>query len=291
MSPYSTITIIYNPNSTGPSKRLAEATRLELREALPDQQVFLVATEYAGHAEQLAFELALASKKPLIISSSGDGGYNEVVNGIMRAQAKGANATSGLLPGGNANDHYHSVHTGKFVDSVQHGTEQAIDVLKLSSADTVRYAHSYIGLGLTANIGHKLTEANLNRVNEAWIVLTSLLQFRTTTVTVGQKTARFHSLIFTNIGRMAKIFTIAGDTSITDGKFEMHFLPLQRKLTLAFSLLKASARGLYDTRQADNFTLTTNKPTKVQLDGEVMTIKKGARIDISMEHQVLRCII
>lgn len=291
MSPYSTITIIYNPNSTGPSQRLAEQTRLALREALPDQQIFLVPTEHAGHGEQLAYQLALASKRPLIISSSGDGGYNELVNGILQAQAKGAKATSGLLPGGNANDHHHSLHTDDFVQSIVHGKEQVIDVLKLTSDDTERYAHSYIGLGLTAKVGHKLTEANLNRVNEAWIVLTSLLNFKPTSVVINKKTIAFHSLVFTNIGRMAKVFTVASDTRTDDGKFEVHMLPKQRKLRFLFSLIKASTTGLYNVSQTNKFSLSTLKPTQVQLDGEIITIKKGARIDISMEHQVLHCIV
>lgn len=291
MSPYSTITIIYNPNSTGPSKKLAEQARDELHAALPDQQIHLVPTQHAGHAEQLAFEIALASKRPLIISSSGDGGYHEVINGIMQAQAKGATPTTGLLPGGNANDHYHSLHTDALVENIRSGTEQIIDVLKLSSGETERYAHSYIGLGLTASVGRKLTQANLNRVNEAWIVLSSLLNFHATSIEVQRKTIVFHSLLFTNIGRMAKVFTVASDTRVDDGVFEIHLLPKQRRAKFLFSLIKASTKGLYDVSQSKNFSMKTLRNTPVQLDGEVMTIQKGARIDISMEHQVLRCII
>lgn len=291
MSPYTTITIIYNPNSTGQSKHLAEQTREQLREAFSDQQIFLMPTEHAGHAEQLAFELALASKRPLIISSSGDGGYNEVVNGLMKAQAKGATPTAGLLPGGNANDHYHSMHVGELTESIRSSNEQVIDVLKLSTDNTERYAHSYIGLGLTATVGRKLTKANLNRVNEAWIVLSSLLNFHTTSVEIQRKTVAFHSLVFTNIGRMAKVFTVACDTRTDDGVFEVHLLPKQRRLKFLLSLIKASTRGLYNVSQARSFSLKTIRKTPVQLDGEVITIQKGARIDISIEHQVLRCII
>ena len=83
---YTTIAIIYNPKSTGQSEELAQEFAADIRQQLPNQKVELIATQHAGHAEELAYELASSSSNPLIISSSGDGGYNEVVNGAIKAQ-------------------------------------------------------------------------------------------------------------------------------------------------------------------------------------------------------------
>src|SRR4051812_41454633 len=90
MAKYSKICIIYNPNSTGRSQRKAKDLQRQLRERLPDIPAVCLATEYAGHARELAFDIAQSEKKPLIISASGDGGYNEVINGVMEADNRQA---------------------------------------------------------------------------------------------------------------------------------------------------------------------------------------------------------
>ena len=61
-SHYTSIAIIYNPISTGPSRTYALRLRRELRQALPHmkESINTVLTEYAGHAEVLAYQLAKA---------------------------------------------------------------------------------------------------------------------------------------------------------------------------------------------------------------------------------------
>ena len=60
---YSTIAIIYNPNSTGSSKDLADDFKTAIKKRLPKQKIELIATEYAGHAEELAYEISKKSKQ------------------------------------------------------------------------------------------------------------------------------------------------------------------------------------------------------------------------------------
>ena len=56
----------------------------ELERRMPTTPVRLSPTQHAGHARDLArWEAQTGS--PLIISVSGDGGYNEVVDGVMQA--------------------------------------------------------------------------------------------------------------------------------------------------------------------------------------------------------------
>jgi diacylglycerol kinase (ATP) len=112
---YPLIAVIYNPNSTGSSKELATEFSKRLKKRLPDQAIELIATEHAGHGEEIAYELAKKYKRPLIISSSGDGGYHEVINGLMKAQHEGAHPVAGLLPAGNANDHHRNVTRGELI--------------------------------------------------------------------------------------------------------------------------------------------------------------------------------
>ena len=173
MSAYTSIIIIYNPNSTGDGKHLAQELRDALLEKDSNLPVKLVPTKHAGHAEELAYETAMATENPLIISSSGDGGYHEVVNGIIRASKKGARATAGLLPAGNANDHYQHMHGHSIVKSIIEQKTHHVDVLTFkSSSDNKpikRYAHSYIGIGLTPNVGQELNKTDLNWFKEIFI--------------------------------------------------------------------------------------------------------------------------
>ena len=98
--PFSEITVIYNPNSTGSGEAMAKQFKKEYQRADKQVTVTLQKTKYAGHAEKLAYDIAKKQVRPMIISASGDGGYHEVVNGALRAQAEGAKPTTGLLPAG-----------------------------------------------------------------------------------------------------------------------------------------------------------------------------------------------
>lgn len=74
----------------------------QLREALcASYEVFFSFTEHTGHGKDLAKEAAL-SNSDYLISVSGDGTLNEVVNGIMLSENK--NVKLGLLPHGTGND-------------------------------------------------------------------------------------------------------------------------------------------------------------------------------------------
>jgi diacylglycerol kinase family enzyme len=80
MASFDRAVLIFNPNSTGNAQEKAQELRDELSVRLPELLVELVPTQHAGHARDLARDAA-ATGRPLIISVSGDGGYNEVVDG------------------------------------------------------------------------------------------------------------------------------------------------------------------------------------------------------------------
>jgi diacylglycerol kinase family enzyme len=78
------IVVIFNPHSTGDGPRLAEELYTDLTTRLPEVPVGLCPTERTGHARDIARETAQTGH-PLIVSVSGDGGYNGVVDGVMQA--------------------------------------------------------------------------------------------------------------------------------------------------------------------------------------------------------------
>lgn len=129
--------------------------RDDVAERLPATLVYLDSTdtEGAGHRRDLAREAAVTGR-PLIVSLSGDGGYNEVVDGVMQAGNPARYALRSPQP--NANAHHTAICDRPFVEAVVPGDGRRINLIRLTVGDgpavRVRYAHSYIGLiglGLT----------------------------------------------------------------------------------------------------------------------------------------------
>jgi diacylglycerol kinase (ATP) len=292
---YSSITIIYNPNSTGPGKKLATRLVTDLRAALPKQTIKLIATKAAGHAEKLSYDIAMTQKQPLIISVSGDGGYNEVINGAAQAYQEGGKPVTGLLPAGNANDHYESLHGNDFVQAITNGKQRKIDLLKLVAINDkktiTRYAHSYVGLGLSPKVGKQLTVAKLNRVNEVWIALYTWFKPHYITLKIDRTTGRYDSIIISNIDRMAKVLTLSQNSTVSDGKFEVSELKHRSRLTQILYLLRAVTVGLAHTLQTDTYHFETVKKTLAQLDGEVIILDAHMKVTVTAEQKLLNCIV
>lgn len=292
---FTSISIIYNPNSTGDGKAMAEKLKADLSKLLPKQKVELMPTKHAGHGEQLAYKLATATQRPLIISASGDGGYHEVVNGIMRAQQAGARAVAGLLPAGNANDHYQDSHVPDVAKAIATGQSKNIDLIQLAGTiggkEVIRYAHSYIGFGLTPQVGKELNKVHLNWFMEVWIVTKALLRLRPVRIIVNGEQHRYDSLVFSNIGKMSKYLKLSDQASNCDGKFEITVFKRHHKLKLILELFKASTQGISDAAQATDYQFKTQRALLVQVDGEISTIDGGSKVAISIQPKKLCCIV
>lgn len=292
---YTKISVIYNPNSTGASHELARQFKKDVVKHMPKQSIELIATDHAGHGEELAYEIASTQKRPLIISASGDGGYNEVVNGALRAQSEGAHPTTGLLPAGNANDHYHNLHGKDIVDAIADGDEKQIDVLRLTSHSkgqkVSRYAHSYIGLGVTPHVAQELNKTRLTVFNEIGIVAKALLGSGSVKLVIDGERHHYDSLIFSNIDKMSKVLKISQPSGVADGLFEVTIFRRRNKLQLIAMLLRASIIGVKEDMRAKKFVFKTVTSTSVQLDGEIIELDSDARSVVTIEKRLLRCIV
>ena len=291
---YTSITIIYNPISTGPGKRLAENLATRLKQTTYRAMPKIIATTHAGHAEELAYELAVASRRPLIIASSGDGGYHEVVNGVMAARAKGSEAVTGLLPAGNANDHHRNLHNQPIVQMIEGGEHHLVDLLHLKVTSAAgswqRYAHSYAGVGLTPQVGHELNQVQLNPLNEKWIALRSFWRLKPVRLIVGGQIDNYDSLIVSNVPQMSKVLGLSKDAKLNDGKFEITRVPHKSKLELLGHLFKAATAGLEGSEHADQFAFQAVEPMMIQLDGEVKSLAANSRVEISLQPRALECV-
>ena len=288
--------IIYNPQSTGNS----EANAVQLAEQLKAAQDFeadihIICSERDGGTEDVAYALAMSAPKALIISSSGDGGYNEVINGALRAKHEGADPICGLLPSGNANDHYRNLHSGPIVGQIIKGKHRSIDVLQITGTRDgkpwQRLAHSYIGVGLTPKVGRELNKVQLNRFREAWIVVRTLYKLRGSRLVVRGRERTYDSLIFSNVGKMSKILNLSDLSKLEDGKFEIIAFPSRTRLQLLWQLVRATTVGLHTERQARSYSFSTIAPTSIQLDGEVYQLDGHSQVKVSLLPRTLKCII
>jgi len=265
----------------------------QLRKILPDTSIKCVPTKYAGHAEKLACNLARIRSKPLIISSSGDGGYHEVINGVM--QIKDNSAICAVLPAGNANDHSRTLQEEPLYQAIKKGKTTRLDLLRItietSGKKQIRYAHSYAGLGLTPVVATELNRHTLNAFREASLVIKTFFKYRPFKIRRGGKVLKFDSLIFANINQMAKVLTLSEKNKPDDGFFEVISFLHGRKHILAKRLLRAATTGLKKPRREQKYSFEVLKKMPMQMDGEVTKLSANSKVEVASAKRILLTIV
>jgi diacylglycerol kinase (ATP) len=290
--PFDRVVVIFNPHSTGQAPELAQELTTALAERLPEMPVRLRPTEHAGHARDLAAHAA-ATGRPLIVSVSGDGGYNEVVDGVM--QAGNQDVVCAVMAAGNANDHRRTTGEQPLADAIVGGEIRRIDLLRLtvgSGPDAcTRYAHSYIGLGLTPIVAIDLEKGGKGSLKEIVSVVRTFAKFRPFTIDVQPGGRRsFDSLVFANIAEMAKYATLSENGRPDDGRFEVISLTHTAKWRILGVALKAATRGLGPQPTARHYRFTTLKPIPLQLDGELITADGATSVSVDIAEGALATI-
>ncbi len=284
MSPFDRIVIIFNPHSTGNAPQLAEELRDELARRLPTVPLDLLPTQHAGHARELARKAA-GTGRPLLVSVSGDGGYNEVVDGVMLAGND--QAVCAVLAAGNANDHRRVTRERPLADAIVAGDVRRIDLLRLTvgsgAAAQVRYAHSYIGVGLTPVVAVDLEEGGKGSWREIVTVVRSFSRFRPFPIRLEDgRRRRIDSLVFANIHEMAKYATLSEGSRPDDGRFEVITQQRTGKLRVLATALRAATRGLGPQPSVTHYAFTTLAPMPLQLDGELVELDAGTPVAVDI---------
>ena len=185
--------------------------------------------------------------RPLIIAVSGDGVYNEVVNGIM--DVDGSSAVSAVAAGGNANDHRRSTRRMPLVAAIVDGRARHLDLLRLTVRTNgvlwSRYAHSYVGLGLTPLMAIGLNKDMKGTVMELISVMRTFNRLEPVEIsTAAEERALFDSLVFANVARMAKYGRVSNSGRPDDGLFELVSCPHRGRWRIALMVLRAATVGL-----------------------------------------------
>ncbi len=293
MSPFDRIVIIFNPQSTGDAPQSAEELHAELVRRLPAVPVELCPTRYAGHARDLAREAA-GTGRPLLVSVSGDGGYNEVVNGVM--DAGNGEAVCAVRAAGNANDHRRTTRERPLADAIVAGDVRRIDLLRLTigtgPAAQTRYAHSYIGVGLTPVVAVDLEEGGKGSWREIVTVVRSFSRFRPFPIRLEDgRRRRIDSLVFANIDQMAKYATLSEDSRPDDGRFEVITQRQTGKLRVLATAIRAATRGLGPQPSATHYAFTALAPMPLQLDGELVELEADTPVAVDIAPRALATVV
>lgn len=274
------ITLIYNPRSKGPAAAKSAQLAAALRVRLPGVPVAVLASASPGHGRALSRDAA-AGGCPLVVSVSGDGGYNDVVNGVL--EAGNPRAVSAVHAAGNANDHRRCTRRRPMLEAIVAAEVRRIDLLKLTVAHGgsgwSRYAHSYIGFGLTPSMALGLQRGNRGRVGEFLAALRTYGRLKPFTVRHARGAqSRLDSLIFANIPQMAKYFTLSDSAFPDDGRFEVIALPHAARRRILWFALHATAPGLGRQPSVSRYRFFTTDALSCQIDGEVLDLPGDADV-------------
>ena len=289
MTSFDRIVIVFNPHSTGDAAASAEELRDELASRLGSVPLDLCPTQRAGHARELARDAARTGS-PLIVSVSGDGGYNEVVNGVM--DAGNDRAVCAVRAAGNANDHRRTTREQPLADAIVAGDVRRIDLLRLTvgsgAGAEVRYAHSYIGVGLTPVVAVDLEEGGKGSWREIVSVVRGFSRFRPLPIRLEDgRRRRIDSLVFANIAEMAKYAKLSDDGTPDDGRFEVITEQRTGKLRVLATAIRAATRGLGPQPSTTHYAFTALAPMPLQLDGELMALAAGTLVTVDIAPSAL----
>jgi diacylglycerol kinase (ATP) len=246
----------------------------------------LVQTERPWHAAELA-EAAARNKVDVVVTASGDGTANEVVNGLMRARAAGFNKTAfSILPVGTGNDMHFGLsrHTGleDGIRALAEGHRRKIDVGLVRGGDYPegRYFANGIGIGFDAVVGFeaaKIRWATGLPVYLMAVLKTVFLYFNAPKVEITLDSESFvQPSLMTSImngRRMGGGFMMAPEGSPEDGWLDLCIVSQASRVRL-FQLIPHFLKGTQATQP--EIRMKRSKTIKVRaLDGSLPVHSDG----------------
>jgi diacylglycerol kinase family enzyme len=202
----------------------------------------------------------------------------------------------GVIPSGNANDHYRAVAKGSMVRHIAKGHSKPLDVLRVvfmnsKGKEIVRYAHSYIGFGLTSYIRKELDRENVNAFTEKIVAARSFVASRPIKIRRLSEDLELDSLLFTNINVIAKIFKFSKHTAPDDGKFEVHVIHHSTQLHKAGEVMRLRSKKSTVRSRRTPYAFTALGQIDIQIDGEILKVGKDSRVVIDVLPHAIRTVL
>jgi diacylglycerol kinase (ATP) len=269
----------------------------------------LVQTERPWHAAELAEKAALDGFD-VVVSASGDGTANEVINGLMRAKDKGANQTAmSIITVGTGNDMAYGLNIpGNYDDCFQvlkDDKRRMVDIGLVKGGDYPegRYFANGVGMGFDAAVGFEAIKIRWTRGLLAYLIgaLKTVFLYYTppiVRITYDDTTIEQASLMTSimNGQRMGGGFYMAPKGDPGDGWLDLCIASSAPKLRI-FQLITYFMKGTQATQpevktaRAKKVSITALKGTMpAHCDGETLC-NEGTELVMELLPQSLEFII
>jgi len=268
----------------------------------------LVQTERPWHASELA-EKAAMDGYDVVISASGDGTANEVLNGLMRAKNHGATKTAmGIITVGTGNDFAYGMNIpGNFEECflvLKEDKRRLMDIGLVKGGDYPegRYFGNGVGMGFDAAVGFEAVKIRWTRGLLAYLIAalrTIFLYFKAPLVQITYDgTSIEQESLMTSImngQRMGGGFYMAPNGDPGDGWLDLCIAASASKLRI-FQLITFFMKGTQATQpevktaRARKISITALKGTMpAHCDGETLCYE-GTKLDIELFPQQIEFI-
>lgn len=215
----------------------------------------LVRTERPWHAAELAKQAA-RNKYDVLVCASGDGTFNEALNGLMQARAEGFNHTAlGIISIGTGNDFAGGVGIPTTLDesleTLAENKRRKVDIGLVSGGDYPdgRYFGNGIGIGFDAAVGFAALQLRVLRGLPAYLIGAIQTVFfyyspPRLKIQLDDETVEQRSLMVSvmNGKRMGGGFRMAPNGDPHDGLFDLCIAETAGKLRI-FQLIPYFIRG------------------------------------------------
>lgn len=246
--------VIVNPTS---GRGLGEKSVTKIKDFFEKHSMSytLVRTERPWHASELA-EQAARNKYDVLVCASGDGTFNEALNGLMHARAAGFNHTAlGILSIGTGNDFAGGVgiptNLDESLETLAQDKRRKVDIGKVSGGDYPegRYFGNGIGIGFDAAVGFAALNVPYLRGLPAYligVIQTVFFYYKPPRLKIelDGETIEQNSLMVSvmNGQRMGGGFRLAPNGDPHDGLFDLCIAETAGKLRI-FQLIPYFIRG------------------------------------------------
>lgn len=276
------IAFIVNPIAGIKTKnRVAKLVRelLDMEQFSPT----VVATEYPGHATQLAQQFAM-EEYYAVVAVGGDGTVNEVASGLV-----GSQTALGIIPNGSGNGF------ARHLD-ISTRMNRAIEMLNTSEAINVDYAtvndipfFSTCGVGFDATVAEDFATTNRGLQGYVQTILKDLFHYKAENYHLSGDGIDINTkaflINFANASQWGYEAYIAPKASIQDGWMDVVIateFPITAAAGLALSLFTKNVdENLYmQTIRCKEITLTRTAEGAAHIDGTPMTLPEQLHVKI-----------
>lgn len=260
----------------------------------------LVRTERPWHAAELAGQAAREGWD-VVVCASGDGTFNEALNGLMQARAAGFNHTAlAVISIGTGNDFAAGVGIPTTLEAsletLAQGQRRKVDIGKVSGGDFPdgRYFGNGIGIGFDAAVGFAALQLRFLRGLPAYLIgaLQTVFFYYTPPrlkIEMDDETIEQYSLMVSvmNGQRMGGGFRMAPNGDPHDGLFDLCIAERAGKLRI-FGLIAMFIQGTQENqpeikmRRSKKATITALEGDfPAHADGETLCLK-GTQLSLEL---------